>query len=57
MATLGLRPGPPVGEAYRFLLELRIDRGPVGEEAAREALLEWWAGRMGGESAHSSAGS
>jgi poly(A) polymerase len=38
---LGIKPGPAVGEAYRFLLELRLDRGPVGKEAATEALLEW----------------
>jgi poly(A) polymerase len=43
MATLGLSPGPVVGRAYRFLLELRLDRGPLGEEAAREELQRWWA--------------
>ncbi len=42
MATLGIRPGPEVGKAYRFLLGLRIDQGPLGEDAARAALLEWW---------------
>ena len=45
MATLGLSPGPAVGEAYRFLLERRIDEGPLGEERARAELLDWWAGR------------
>jgi poly(A) polymerase len=45
MAILGLRPGPEVGEAYRFLLDLRLDRGPLGEEAATEALRAWWAAR------------
>ncbi|GAA2023505.1 CCA tRNA nucleotidyltransferase [Pseudokineococcus marinus] len=43
MAALGVPPGPVVGRAYRHLLELRLDRGPLGEEAAREALLAWWA--------------
>jgi poly(A) polymerase len=38
---LGIKPGPAVGEAYRFLLDLRLDRGPIGKEAATEALLEW----------------
>jgi poly(A) polymerase len=45
MALLGVTPGPVVGEAYRFLLDLRLDRGPLGEEAARTALLAWWAAR------------
>lgn len=45
MDLLGLPPGPEVGEAYRFLLDLRLDRGPLGEQAAREALLAWWAAR------------
>ena len=45
MAVLGIGPGPAVGEAYRFLLEKRIDEGPLGQQRAREALLAWWAGR------------
>jgi len=48
MAALGLRPGPVVGEAYQFLLDLRLERGPMGEDASREALLAWWADRQGG---------
>ena len=43
MAALGIPPGPDVGVAYRYLLELRLDRGPIGEDRAREALLAWWA--------------
>ena len=39
--VLGLPPGPVVGKAYKFLLELRLDRGPIGKEAAAEALREW----------------
>jgi poly(A) polymerase len=46
METLGVGPGPLVGEAYRFLLERRIDDGPLGEDRAREELLEWWAVRQ-----------
>lgn len=42
MSTLGISPGPTVGRAYRFLLELRMDEGPVGAERARDALLAWW---------------
>ncbi|WP_350348368.1 CCA tRNA nucleotidyltransferase [Agromyces sp. G08B096] len=47
MRLLGISPGPVVGEAYRFLLELRLDEGPIGEDAARERLLAWWAARGG----------
>ncbi|MBO1901258.1 CCA tRNA nucleotidyltransferase [Leucobacter weissii] len=46
MAILDLPPGPPVGKAYRFLLELRLDEGPIGEEAAEARLREWY--RAGG---------
>jgi poly(A) polymerase len=42
MEVLGITPGPAVGKAYKFLLERRIDEGPLGEERAREELLEWW---------------
>ena len=47
MAELGVGPGPVVGEAYRFLLDLRMEKGPVGEELARQALRSWWAARGG----------
>ena len=42
MELLGIAPGPAVGEAYRFLLELRLDQGPLSEDEARAALLAWW---------------
>ncbi|MDA3022421.1 MAG: CCA tRNA nucleotidyltransferase [Actinomycetota bacterium] len=45
MRILDLPPGPVVGEAYRFLMDLRLDRGPLGAEQATEALLAWWAAR------------
>jgi len=44
MEHLGLAPGPLVGQALRFLLELRLDEGPLGEEEARRRLDAWWAG-------------
>jgi poly(A) polymerase len=47
MATLGLPPGREVGEAYRFLLELRMERGPLGEDEARRELQTWWRHRNG----------
>ncbi len=43
MEELGLRPGRDVGRALAFLLELRLDEGPLGEEEARKHLAEWWA--------------
>jgi poly(A) polymerase len=46
MELLGVGPGPVVGEAYKFLLERRIDDGPLGEAQAREVLLAWWAQRQ-----------
>ncbi|MGB3413379.1 MAG: CCA tRNA nucleotidyltransferase [Microbacteriaceae bacterium] len=42
MALLNLAPGPEVGLAYKFLLELRLDEGVLGEEVAGEKLLQWW---------------
>ncbi|MGV3561824.1 MAG: CCA tRNA nucleotidyltransferase [Nocardioides sp.] len=45
MEVLGLGPGREVGEAYRHLLELRMDHGPLGEERATEELRAWWAAR------------
>jgi poly(A) polymerase len=34
-----------VGEAYRHLLELRIEHGPLGAERAERELLSWWQSR------------
>ena len=46
MARLGLRPGREVGEALSFLLELRLEEGPLDEEEAGRRLDEWWAARQ-----------
>ncbi|MGI5393932.1 CCA tRNA nucleotidyltransferase [Streptomyces sp. CA-251251] len=43
MEILGVRPGPAVGQAYKHLLELRLENGPMEREAAVAALKEWWA--------------
>ena len=43
--VLGIRPGREVGEAYRFLLDLRLDEGIVGPEVAEQRLRDWWAAR------------
>ena len=45
MVVLGLKPGREVGEAYRYLLEQRLDDGPLGEEEATRRLVQWWAER------------
>jgi poly(A) polymerase len=45
MKRLGLKPGPDVGAALAFLLELRLDEGPLGEEEAGRRLDAWWADR------------
>ena len=45
MAELGIEPGPVVGEAYRVLMDQRMEKGPIGEDLAREALHAWWAAR------------
>jgi len=45
MEILGIGAGREVGEAYKFLMELRMDEGPLGEDRAREALLTWWNAR------------
>ena len=42
MEILNLKPSPMVGKAYDFLLELRLENGPLGEEKAKEYLLNWW---------------
>ena len=46
MEILGLPPGREVGEAYRYLLELRMDHGPMSEEDATAALKAWWEERQ-----------
>ncbi|MCD4523750.1 CCA tRNA nucleotidyltransferase [Nocardioides sp. cx-173] len=45
MEILQIPPGREVGQAYHHLLELRMDRGPMTQDEAREALLAWWASR------------
>jgi len=47
MAHLGIGPGRDVGQAWKFLYELRLEEGPLGEEEARRRLDRWWAARQG----------
>jgi poly(A) polymerase len=44
MAILGITPGPAVGRAYRHLLALRMEHGPLGHDRAVNELKKWWAG-------------
>lgn len=46
MALLDIPAGPQVGEAWRFLKELRLDRGPLTNEEATAELLAWWKTRQ-----------
>ncbi|MET9775263.1 CCA tRNA nucleotidyltransferase [Streptomyces sp. NPDC006367] len=43
MEILGIGPGPAVGQAYKHLLELRLENGPMGYDVAVAALKQWWA--------------
>ena len=45
MAILDLTPGREVGQAYEFLMGLRLDEGPLGEDEATRRLQAWWADR------------
>jgi poly(A) polymerase len=42
MDELGLSPGRDVGRALAYLLDLRMEEGPLGEEEARKRLAAWW---------------
>jgi poly(A) polymerase len=45
MEILELKPGREVGEAYAYLLEIRLDEGQIGFEEAKKRLLTWWQAR------------
>jgi poly(A) polymerase len=44
MRLLGIPPGPQVGKAYKHLLALRMERGPMSREEAEAELRRWAAG-------------
>jgi poly(A) polymerase len=46
MELLGIGPGRAVGQALDFLMELRLDEGPLGEEEATARLRAWWAAQQ-----------
>ncbi|UQX11017.1 CCA tRNA nucleotidyltransferase [Candidatus Mycobacterium methanotrophicum] len=45
MELLGIPPGPQVGEAWNYLKELRLDRGPLTRDEATAELMTWWRSR------------
>jgi poly(A) polymerase len=45
MEILDLKPGPDVGKARNFLMELRLEEGALGAEEAKSRLLQWWSER------------
>jgi len=47
MQLLSIKPGADVGRALDFLMELRMDQGPLGKEKATELLMQWWSTRNG----------
>ena len=42
MKLLNIKPSAAVGKALDYLLELRLEHGPLGEDRATEELLNWW---------------
>ncbi len=42
MRLLDIPAGPQVGEAWRYLKELRLERGPLSHDEAVDELLKWW---------------
>ena len=46
MAILGIPPGPAVGQAYQYLLDLRMERGPIPHDEAVELLKGWAASHL-----------
>jgi poly(A) polymerase len=43
MEHLGVEPGPAIGKALEYLMEVRLERGPVSEDEAYRLLDDWWA--------------
>ncbi|MGW5267922.1 CCA tRNA nucleotidyltransferase [Rhodococcus sp. NPDC003994] len=51
MELLDIPAGPEVGRAWRFLKELRLDRGPLDRDEAERELVAWWNSRRSAEQA------
>jgi poly(A) polymerase len=50
MKVLGISPGPEVGRALDFLMEIRLDEGEISAQDATARLLAWWQERLTAES-------
>ncbi|MBH1934750.1 CCA tRNA nucleotidyltransferase, partial [Streptomyces sp. AV19] len=46
MRILDIGPGPQVGQAYRHMLELRLENGPMEQDEAVAELKRWWAAQQ-----------
>ena len=55
MEQLGIPPGPLVGEALTYLLEVRLDEGLIGDDAIRARLQGWYDARIAGGERHARA--
>lgn len=42
MGLLGIKPGPLVGRAYKHMLALRMEQGPMERGEAEAELMRWW---------------
>ncbi len=45
MEHLGIGPGREVGEALKFLMDIRLDEGLLGDDEVRDRLDTWWSAR------------
>jgi len=46
MELLDMKPGPDVGRALDFLMEIRLEEGLLGEEEITRRLRDWWLARQ-----------
>ena len=47
MEHLGIGPGPAIGQALAYLLEIRLEEGEIGHDEAMRRLDQWWKERGG----------
>jgi poly(A) polymerase len=57
MRILNIPPGRVVGDAYRHMMEIRLDQGPLSAEAAEAELHRWWNQRSSDSSSSDSSNS
>ena len=44
---LDIEPGPVIGRAMNHLMEIRLEEGLIGRDAAEQRLKDWWAEQSG----------